>query len=85
MRLIQLLTQTNMQEIQFHLSTEYIDLLQLLKATSLVISGGEAKLLVDDGFVSVNGEIEHRRRRKLRLDDVVIFDEQIKITLIKSE
>ena len=85
MRLIQLLTQTNMQEIQFHLSTEYIDLLQLLKATSLVISGGEAKLLVDDGFVSVNGEIEYRRRRKLRLDDVVIFDEQIKITLIKSE
>ena len=80
----QLLTQTNMQEIQFHL-TRYIDLLQLLKATSLVISGGEAKLLVDDGFVSVNGEIEHRRRRKLRLDDVVIFDEQIKITLIKSE
>ena len=74
-----------MQEIQFYLSTEYIDLLQLLKATSLVISGGEAKLLVDDGFVSVNGEIEHWRRRKLRLDDVVIFDEQIKITLIKSE
>ncbi len=74
-----------MQEIQFPLSTEYIDLLQLLKATSLVMSGGEAKLLVDDGFVSVNGEIENRRRRKLRLDDVVIFDEQIKITLIKSE
>lgn len=49
------------------------------------MSGGEAKLLVDDGFVSVNGEIENRRRRKLRLDDVVIFDEQIKITLIKSE
>ena len=74
-----------MQEIRFPLTTDYIDLLQLLKATSIVISGGEAKLLVDDGFVSVNGEIEHRRRRKLRLDDIVIFDEQIKITLIKSE
>ena len=85
MRLIQLLTQTNMQEIQFHLNTEYIDLLQLLKATSVVISGGEAKHLVDDGFVTVNGEVELRRRRKLRLDDVVIFDNQIKITLIKSE
>ena len=85
MRLIQLLTQTNMQDIRFPLATDYIDLLQLLKATSLVMSGGEAKLLVDDGFVSVNGEIEYRRRRKLRLDDVVIFDEQIKITLIKSE
>ena len=74
-----------MQDIRFPLSTEYIDLLQLLKATSLVMSGGEAILLIDDGFVSVNGEIEHRRRRKLRLDDIVIFDEQIKITLIKSE
>ncbi|MBI49451.1 MAG: RNA-binding protein [Crocinitomicaceae bacterium] len=74
-----------MQNIKFSLTTEYIELLQLLKATSIVMSGGEAKLLVDDGFVCVNGEIEYRRRRKLRLDDVVIFDEQIKITIIKSE
>ena len=49
------------------------------------MSGGEAKILVDDGFVTVNGEIEHRRRRKLRVGDVVIFDEQIQISLIKSE
>ena len=72
-----------MQEIEFQLKTDYIDLLQLLKATSIVMSGGEAKLLVDDGFVSVNGELENRRRRKLRIGDVVIFDEQIQITLIK--
>ena len=72
-----------MQEIEFHLKTEYIDLLQLLKATSVVMSGGESKILVDDGFVCVNGEVEHRRRRKLRIGDVVIFDEQICITLIK--
>lgn len=74
-----------MQEIEFQLHTEYIDLLQLLKATSIVMSGGEAKMLVDDGYVTVNGEIEHRRRRKLRVGDVVIFDEQIQISLIKSE
>ena len=74
-----------MQEIEFQLQTEYIDLLQLLKATSIVMSGGEAKMLVDDGYVTVNGEIEHRRRRKLRVGDVVIFDEQIQISLIKSE
>ncbi len=72
-----------MQEIEFHLKTEYIDLLQLLKATSVVMSGGEAKILVDDGFVFVNGELEHRRRRKLYIGDVVIFDEQIRISLIK--
>ena len=74
-----------MQEIEFQLHTEYIYLLQLLKATSIVMSGGEAKMLVDDGYVTVNGEIEHRRRRKLRVGDVVIFDEQIQISLIKSE
>ena len=74
-----------MQEIEFQLHTEYIELLQLLKATSIVMSGGEAKILVDDGYVTVNGEIEHRRRRKLRVGDVVFFDEQIQISLIKSE
>ena len=34
---------------------------------------------------AVNGEIEHRRRRKLRVGDVVIFDYQIYISLIKSK
>ncbi|MAO45949.1 MAG: RNA-binding protein [Crocinitomicaceae bacterium] len=74
-----------MPEIKFPLTTEYIDLLQLLKATSIVMSGGEAKVLVDDGFVLVNGEPESRRRRKLRVGDVVLFDGQISIELIKSE
>ena len=74
-----------MPEIKFPLTTEYIDLLQLLKATSIVMSGGEAKVLVDDGFVLVNGEPESRRRRKLRVGDVILFDGQISIELIKSE
>ena len=72
-----------MQDIKFQLKTDYIDLLQLLKATSIVMSGGEAKLLVDDGLISVNGEIESRRRRKLRIGDVVVFDDQVQISLIK--
>lgn len=72
-----------MQEIQFTLQTEYIDLFKLLKATSVVISGGEAKMFIDDGMVTVNGETEFRRRRKLRIGDSVVFDEQIKISLIK--
>ena len=49
------------------------------------MSGGEAKMLVDDGIVAVNGEIELRRRRKLRVGDLVLVDEQIQISLIKSE
>ena len=53
----------------FQLTTEYIDLLQFLKATGIVATGGEAKAMVDDGLVDVNGEPESRRRRKLRHGD----------------
>jgi ribosome-associated protein len=50
----------------FPIHTEYIDLLQFLKATGIAATGGEAKMLVDEGFIRVDGEEESRRRRKLR-------------------
>ena len=55
----------------FPIHTEYIDLLQFLKATGIAATGGEAKMLVDEGFIRVNGENESRRRRKLRPGDRV--------------
>ena len=55
----------------FSIHTEYIDLLQFLKATGMAVTGGEAKMLVDDGLIQVNGEDESRRRRKLRPGDRV--------------
>jgi ribosome-associated protein len=55
----------------FPIHTEYIDLLQFLKATGIAATGGEAKALVDDGLIRVNGEDESRRRRKLRPGDRV--------------
>ena len=55
----------------FSIHTEYIDLLQFLKATGIAATGGEAKAIVDEGFVTVNGEAESRRRRKLRPGDVL--------------
>ena len=55
----------------FGIHTEYIDLLQFLKATGIAATGGEAKAIVDEGFVTVNGEAESRRRRKLRPGDVL--------------
>jgi len=48
----------------FSLTTEYIDLLQFLKATGIAMTGGEAKAIVDEGLVKVNDEPESRRRRK---------------------
>lgn len=60
-----------MSDSTFPIHTEYIDLLQFLKATGIAATGGEAKMLVDDGFIQVNGEDECRRRRKLRPGDRV--------------
>ena len=44
---------------------------QALKASNLVGSGGEAKVLIQGGEVRVNGEVETRRGRKLKKGDVV--------------
>ena len=46
---------------------------QFLKWSNVVSTGGEAKMLIKSGKVSVNGEIEKRRGRKLNLGDVVKF------------
>lgn len=62
------------------LREEYIKLGQALKAAGLVESGVEAKDVIIDGLVEVNGEVDTRRGRKLYAGDVVTFDgEEIKI------
>lgn len=50
---------------------EHIDLDQLLKLSGMAGSGGEAKFLIKEGLVIVNGEVETRRRRKCRCDDLI--------------
>jgi ribosome-associated protein len=69
---------------QFELKTEFIDLLQLLKATGYAATGGEAKMMVEDGLIDVNSEQESRKRRKLRLGDKVNIDGQVLIVLVTS-
>lgn len=51
------------------IDTEYIKLDSFLKAENIVASGGEAKQAIQDGLVTVNGEVETRRGRKLRPGD----------------
>lgn len=58
----------------FELRGEHITLDALLKATGLAPSGGGAKVLIADGAVRVNGEVEQRRGRKLRAGDLVQLD-----------
>lgn len=53
------------------IDTEYIKLDSFLKMENAVASGGEAKMVILDGLVTVNGEVETRRGRKLRPGDRV--------------
>lgn len=55
------------------ITTEYIELDKLLKRENLAASGGQARALIDQGLVRVNGAEETRRRRKCRPGDVVAF------------
>ena len=67
-----------MKEIK--LRDEYIKLGQAIKAADLVSDGVEAKIVIQDGQVKVNGSVDTRRGRKLYDGDMVIFKgEEIKI------
>lgn len=59
--------------IQFKLEGEFIPLIALLKATGLVQSGGEAQTVVAEGLVKYNGEVDYRKRLKVRIGDKVDF------------
>lgn len=62
------------------LRDEFIKLGQALKASGFVESGVEAKEVIQDGLVKVNGETDTRRGRKLYEGDIVSFDgEEIRI------
>ncbi len=60
--------------IEFQLEGEFIPLIQLLKATNVVQTGGEAQIVVSEGLVKYNGNVDTRKRLKVRKGDVVEFD-----------
>lgn len=59
------------------IDTEYIKLDQFLKWSGIVGSGYEGKLLVNDGKVVVNGEIELKRGRKIRTGDIIQVENKV--------
>jgi ribosome-associated protein len=60
-----------MEPIAFDLRGDHITLDALLKAAGLASSGGDAKMLIQQGGVRVNGDVELRRGRKVRAGDEV--------------
>jgi ribosome-associated protein len=66
---------------EFKLTSEYIELVKLLKLFGIAETGGHAKIIVQDGEVFLNGTREFRKRAKLRAGDKIeVFGEKILIT-----
>ncbi|WP_251620152.1 RNA-binding S4 domain-containing protein [Odoribacter lunatus] len=62
--------------MDFVLTEDYIELIRLLKTTRLAESGGQAKLIVENGDVRRNGQPEFRKRAKIRKGEVITVNGQ---------
>ncbi|MFD1631763.1 RNA-binding S4 domain-containing protein [Pseudopedobacter beijingensis] len=62
--------------IEFELNSDFIPMIQLLKVTDLVMSGGEAQAVVEQGLVKYNGNVDYRKRLKVKKGDIVEFNKQ---------
>lgn len=58
------------------ISKEPIELYKILKFENMVASGGEAKFVISEGLVIVNGKIETRKRKKIFSNDIVEFGKE---------
>ena len=64
------------------INKEPVELFKILKFEGIVGSGGEAKMVISEGMVKVNGHIETQKRKKIVSGDTIEFmDEQFKVTL----
>jgi len=64
------------------ISKEPVELFKILKFEGMVGSGGQAKLVIAQGMVLVNGEVETRKRKKIISGDIIEFgQEKIRIEL----
>ncbi|AFL67819.1 RNA-binding S4 domain-containing protein [Sulfurospirillum barnesii] len=68
--------------MKFELEDDYIELFKLLKTTGVAESGGHAKMLIEEGAVKRNGEMETRKRAKIIAGEVVeVMDNRIEVVL----
>jgi len=70
-----------MNELEFELRGDYIELLGLLKVTGIAQTGGHAKIIVENEEVTRNGELETRKRAKLVSGDIIEIADEIRITI----
>ena len=71
-----------MSTIEYALQDQYIELFKLIKLLDLVDTGAEAKMVVADGYVERNGEVELRKRAKIVRGDVLVIGDEVTIKVI---
>ncbi len=60
--------------LEIQLDQQPIELCKLLKIADLVTGGGEAKVVISEGYVSLNGEVEYQKRKKIYHNDMIEFN-----------
>jgi len=66
------------------LNHQPVELCKLLKIADLVSGGGEAKVVISEGYVLLNGEVEYQKRKKVYHQDVIEFNGEV-VQLIINE
>ena len=61
-------------QLALHSGEDFIELYKVLKVQGMSNAGGEAKHFIEEGQVTVNGEVETRKRKKIIADDIVSFN-----------
>ena len=66
-----------------NISTQPIELCKLLKIANMVSGGGEAKIVISEGYVYLNSEVEFQKRKKVYDQDIVEFNgDVVKVELL---
>jgi len=68
--------------MKFELKDDYIELFKLLKVLDLVDTGAQAKMIVSDGYVERNGEVELRKRAKIISGDKLVVGGDVEIEVV---
>lgn len=69
------------EAIAIEVSSEPVELYKVFKIANLVNGGGEAKHIIAEGYVAVNGEIETRKRRKMYDGDLIEFNQEYYVVI----
>ena len=71
--------------LEIQLDQQPIELCKLLKIADLVAGGGEAKIVISEGYVLLNGEVEYQKRKKVYHNDIIEFNgETIQVVINES-